>query len=175
MSATIEGAVMRPLMNALNDALRTIPLPPNDPKEKTTLGVTHYTCVPSKSKPAEYECMKGYNDTLDGTRYMPNLVTKLAVQDERERLRIIWADTVVEELKPSYMNLRYWACYDTKNGLECQKGEFQSATDEGRVKYISVPTLMPNHEWYIKQRWSRARIVDKYSDWSDLNNSNSKS
>ena len=179
MAASIEGIVMRPLMNALNDALRTVPLPPSDPKEKTTFGVTHYTCLPSKSKPAEYECKKGFDESHQDGRYNINLVTRLAIQDKNKTLRIIWADDALKEVNPEYMKRRYWACYDTPKGLECKKGQFDSVLEEGKVKYISVPTLMPNHEWYIKQRWSRARIVDTYTDWqihsSDLNNTNSKS
>lgn len=180
MAATsVESWIMRPIAVAINNATRTVSLPPEKPNEKEPFGITHYTCLPSKSIEAGYECKKGFDSSLNDERYIANLVTKLAIQDSDSRLRIIYADDAINHVKPDRLKTPYWACYDTLSGLECQEGHFQSATEEGRVKYISVPTLMPSHEWYIKQRWPRARVVEKYTDWQlpmpDLNKTDSKS
>lgn len=172
-SASVEAWVMRPVIVGLNNMFRSVP--PEPPKEKTTFGMTHYTCLPSKSKPAEYECKKGFDASLEDQRHHPNPVMQLLVEEERGVYRHKYVDEVTA---PDDKRVPYFACYYTNTvRTECVKGQFKNPFEEGRVKYVSVPTLVPKqaHEWYIQQRWPRTRIVEEYTPMvSDLNKPDSK-
>lgn len=174
MSITSDTIFGKTLLDSVNSVFQTAAKPPPPPKQKTTFGLTHYTCLPSKSTPAEYECVKGYDETIDDNRYHGNLVTQLLVRGPNSTLRHIYADEAPRRVLPEFMNDEYYVCYPAEDGdVECKKGQFDSALEEGKVKYISVPALLPSHEWYIKKRWPNMRVVDKFSDWktqtTDLN------
>jgi hypothetical protein len=169
-ASTVESWLMRPVVIALNNVTCSVP-PPEPPKQ--TWGMTHYTCLPSKSRPADYECKKGYDVSLDDQRHHPNPVLQVLIEDQ---FGVYHHKDVDELIVPSEKKIPYLACYYAEKArTECVKGQFKNPFEEGRVKYISVPSLMPSHEWYIKQRWPRARIVDDYSPMvSDLNKTDSK-
>lgn len=169
-SSVSETLLTPPVVNALNVLMNTTGAPPPkvpEPKE-SLLGFTHYTCLPSRSKPATYECVKNYKGSVVEDSLYTTLTTKISIQTDSKA----WKFFTPEELHalPTKSNLErksYLVCYEgADTRMECQKGTFRSPLQEGKPYKLKIPTLLPSHQTFLNFCAVKFQIVPAFTEWS---------
>lgn len=172
-SSTAETLLTQPVVDALNTLLSTTGKPPqSSPKKPSSspFGFTYYTCLPSRTTPATYECVKDCPIQVDKHMVYTGLTTRLGIQESPHTWKFVAPEDVETLYVRESLQKEYLVCYNKPttaqpSGIECVPGKFKHPFEEGKPYILRVPTFFPNHQSYASMIQPNLKLVPAFSTY----------